>query len=76
MTYYQSIELGSARQRPGPVRHLYATLARGRQIARARRALAQLTPDQLRDIGVTQTEARAEVPRMFWSVADTRPWFW
>ena len=37
-----------------------------REVARQRKALARLTPEQLRDIGLTPEEARAEANLMFW----------
>lgn len=39
---------------------------------RERRALAELTPEQLADIGVSKAEAIAESRRPFWSLSRSR----
>jgi uncharacterized protein YjiS (DUF1127 family) len=47
---------------------LRATLTRGFDLWRSRRALAALTPAQLEDVGVTPREARNEARRPVWDV--------
>lgn len=43
-------------------------LRRAVAIRRSRAALAALSPDQLRDIGVTPAQARRESARPFWDM--------
>lgn len=45
---------------------LLVRLRRWREVARQRRALARLSPAQLRDIGLDEEAALAEANRMFW----------
>ena len=55
-------------QTGGSVRRLVATLRLGLAARRQRRALAQLDPHLLADVGVTPTEAEAEAMRPIWDV--------
>ena len=53
----------------GPARigsQTLATLKRWHQRARQRTQLGALTPEQLRDLGITFDAARAEVAKPFW----------
>jgi len=59
--------LNYARRRPArrlTAALLWLVIALERQ--RTRRALASLSDEQLRDIGLTRAEARAESARPFW----------
>lgn len=49
------------------LRDIVATVARRRDRARQRRALREMSDDQLRDIGLTRRQARDEGGRPFWS---------
>ncbi|MCO6178547.1 DUF1127 domain-containing protein [Ciceribacter sp. RN22] len=49
---------------------LFREMARRRRVRRTRIDLAGLTADQLRDIGLTQREADAEVRRSLFLVTD------
>ena len=51
-------------RRPSPLRRLRDMLA----LRRHRRRLGDLDPYLLRDIGLTESEAREEVERPFWDV--------
>ncbi|WP_422032915.1 DUF1127 domain-containing protein [Roseovarius sp.] len=65
------IALLARRRRHAPARRLslWAHLSLNRQ----RRALAQLDPRLLRDVGLTEDAARAEAARRFWDAP--RHWF-
>ena len=56
-----------AGERTGALRGLIRAIALWIGKRRTRRGLAELTPDQLRDIGLTRQAARAEV---------RKSWFW
>jgi|GEM_PF-3066918 len=45
-----------------------AWMVQGFMIAKERRVLAQLTPAQLSDIGLTSHEAQLEAARSFWDL--------
>ncbi len=47
-------------------RGLLATMARCLERSRSRRALAELDPDQLVDIGLSEAEAAREIAKRFW----------
>ncbi|MDN2567881.1 DUF1127 domain-containing protein [Aquibium sp. A9E412] len=48
------------------MRDLFAALARMAERRRSRRALAALTDEALRDIGISRAQARRESARPFW----------
>lgn len=48
------------------LRDLFAALARMAERRRSRRALAALTDEALRDIGISRAQARRESARPFW----------
>ncbi|MCI4662244.1 MAG: DUF1127 domain-containing protein [Neomegalonema sp.] len=47
-------------------RGLKAMLVRWNETIRSRQALAQLSPEQLEDIGLSAEQAKAEAARPFW----------
>ncbi len=49
-----------------PRRSFAQVLMRALGLARQRRALAKLAPEQLEDIGLSAEQARAEAARPFW----------
>lgn len=51
---------------------LHFPVARWFQVARERRALAAMTEQQLRDIGVSQASAADEAARPFWDLPQGR----
>lgn len=57
---------------PRPARRfrLFAALAAALAARRSRRDLARLDPRLLRDIGLTESEARAEAIRPVWDAPD------
>lgn len=57
----------SRRTRSIPVRGLVRTIL---TLGKARRDLARLDPEQLRDIGVSPAEARREAARPAWDVPE------
>lgn len=58
---------GKDRRKPGFLRRTLSALLSYFEKRRTRSELPDLTEDQLRDIGVTRAEARAEV---------SKSWFW
>ena len=63
------MDLASSRHRPRPRRRsLFQRLRDMVAIRRHRRRLGDLDPYLLRDIGLTESEAREEVERPFWDV--------
>ena len=48
-------------------------IRRASAIRRSRAALAALSPDQLRDIGLTPAQAGQEAARPFWDMAGGQP---
>ena len=48
------------------------TLSYWRALARSRRALGELTPDRLDDVGLSAEAAAAEAARPFWDTAEVR----
>jgi uncharacterized protein YjiS (DUF1127 family) len=68
-TYDRAIAAPSATSSAGVFGAVSALLARlsvWREVSRQRRALARLTPAQLRDIGLDREAAMAEASRLFW----------
>jgi uncharacterized protein YjiS (DUF1127 family) len=47
-------------------RSLFASLARCLERSKSRQALAELDPDQLVDIGLSEAEAAREIAKRFW----------
>ncbi len=46
----------------------FGWLILAREVRRQRRALADLTPEQLQDVGLTPDQARREAQRLVWDV--------
>ena len=55
-------------RRPGILAQALARLTTGLALRKHRRALLTLDPHLLRDIGLSETEARREAERPFWDV--------
>lgn len=68
-TEYPSLEQisdGCGQKRPMDVREWIAWILHGFKVQRTRRALRQLTDEQLRDIGLRPDEAAREAKRPIW----------
>ena len=61
------------RRRHSPqIGSLFYWIDRASEISRERRALAEASPETLRDIGVEPGDARAEAERPFWDLPESR----
>lgn len=58
-------DAGTAQPKSRPARQLWASLLLWTQKRESRWVLRDLTDDQLRDIGLTRSEARTEVSKSF-----------
>lgn len=66
-----SSQATSCCNRPAPVkRSLINRLLSTLGLVRSRRALAQLTPEQLADAGISRAQAINEANRPFWDAPD------
>lgn len=58
-------DTGAAQPKSRPARRLWASFVLWMQKRESREVLRSLTDDQLRDVGLTRSEARAEVSKSF-----------
>lgn len=63
---------GAARQTASSDRSLAGRFFLALEVARERRALAAMTPEQLKDIGISADEAQSEASRPFWDLPSGR----
>ncbi|MGG6895768.1 MULTISPECIES: DUF1127 domain-containing protein [Rhizobium] len=60
-----AVEVGATQPKSYPVRRLWASFLLWMQKREGRLVLRELTGDQLRDIGLSPSEAKAEVSKSF-----------
>ncbi|MEM1232975.1 MAG: DUF1127 domain-containing protein [Pseudomonadota bacterium] len=64
-------DLTTTLSRPARRRGLFATILHWLHVARTRRALARLDADQLADVGLSASQAKAETERSLWDAPST-----